>query len=566
LRSSAGRHRIGPFGILGLIALTGALLGACGGDTPAGDDDARDALFETSDDPEAADALGDLTSDPADLGHDDDDRDLGDDPSGDDAHDDAELDGPRDLGGGGDAGDASVDSTDGDTPDLSEELDLFEVLDEELPAEPLVVRNLVAVENTHNVLSYFVEWRTEEPVPTHLEVVCGAEYHETFGSETPRTSHSVLVLGLIAGTDCDFTARARLGRRTGEATTRVEAIGPLPDYLPELTVTDIDPERVQPGWTLLNLADALVIGPVVIVMVDEQGRYRWIYRLGEAERHAEDHDARVVPEGVLIGGRRSQPATLVSWEGEVIWTSPFNTHHDIRPLPSDPTRYLYLGEDDIGCPAGAPEGTLNELDRATGETVFTWRACEHLVPEPYYPNWTHMNGIAPFPDDRYVVVSVRNQHQLVAIDRTTGETLWVLGVGGDFELERRDIFLRQHAPEVQPDGNILLFDNGLRGSREYSRALELRLVFDEEGRPERAERAWHYTDPSLFARVRSDANRLANGNTLITYDQVGDELRSLFLEVTVEKDTAWRMITPPEWSTYRSERVVEPVMGIVRGD
>ena len=143
-------------------------------------------------------------------------------------------------------------------------------------------------------------------------------------------------------------------------------------------------------------------------------------------------------------------------------------------------------------------------------------------------------------------------------------------------MEPEDLFLRQHAVEIQPDGNLLLFDNGLdvdeairfseplEKVRTYSRVIELELTFDSSGAPERAEVVWDYTDRNLYAFARSEADRLSNGNTLITYSRLEELDDSLILEVTPEGDVAWQLRTPPGWSTYRSERI-HPRYGYVIG-
>ena len=76
----------------------------------------------------------------------------------------------------------------------------------------------------------------------------------------------------------------------------------------------------------------------------------------------------------------------------------------------------------------------------------------------------------------------------------------------------------QHAATQLPNGNVLVFDNRADLPDEsggyYSRALELRLDFDAMT----AVKAWEYSPaPPLYARNRSSAYRLDNGNTLINF-------------------------------------------------
>jgi len=148
-------------------------------------------------------------------------------------------------------------------------------------------------------------------------------------------------------------------------------------------------------------------------------------------------------------------------------------------------------------------------------------------------------------------------NQLVKVSRATGKILWRLGVGGDFRMDPADYFYHQHSPELQPGGNILLFDNGTRRPAEhggeFSRALELRL--DEKAMT--AEAVWSYRHaPDLFCPIWSDADRLPNGNTLVTFGTrtPGDTTR--YVEVTSAGRVVWDVeLRPSGWGTYRAERI-----------
>jgi hypothetical protein len=150
----------------------------------------------------------------------------------------------------------------------------------------------------------------------------------------------------------------------------------------------------------------------------------------------------------------------------------------------------------------------------------------------------------------------------------TGEIQWVLGYGGrpgdgfrgDFEIAEEDRFLHQHAPEIQPNGNILLFDNGFDGIREYSRAIE--IAYDDEQMT--AEVVWEYRhDPDIYAATWSDADRLANGNTLVSFGVRSRTRLAHIVEVAADGDVVWDLQLPARWSLYRAERVPAPIYGQV---
>ncbi|MCA9564159.1 MAG: aryl-sulfate sulfotransferase, partial [Myxococcales bacterium] len=107
----------------------------------------------------------------------------------------------------------------------------------------------------------------------------------------------------------------------------------------------------------------------------------------------------------------------------------------------------------------------------------------------------------------------------------------------------------------------LLFDNGMLGEREWSRAMEIELNH-EQGT---AEVVWEYRpDPDIYARIWGDADRLPNGNTLITFGLREEEREVTHLiEVTPGGERAWEVRYPLKWGSYRAERLAETPFGYV---
>ncbi len=438
--------------------------------------------------------------------------------------------------------------------------------------EPIEISDVAVFENPKNALSYFVEWKTDIPASTVLKMTCGEEISHTYNSDKPQRFHSVFVMGLLDGISCDLVLESRIYQRSGRAEASIERAGPLPDFLPELNARIIDRERMQAGWTLWTFGRFSASGPVYVIVTDEQGRYRW-YLLESTDRRYADNELMIIPDGILLGGGSTK---ILNWEGDVVWEPPFESHHDITISTFHENHFLYLGYSSKDCRTS--EGTANEFDRTTQKTIWTWYICEHFTPRLDYKNWSHINTIEPFPDERAVLLSPRDQNALLKVDRDSDAIVWILGEGGDFEMDDSDRFYRQHAPEFQPNGNILLFDNGLSSSeasrhgdgadkaREYSRALELALIFDEDGKPLRAEKVWEYKDESLYSGGRSEADRLPNGNTLITYSTLEEDFSTLMREVTAEGEVVWELRAPEDRSTYRSERLTREYFGYVRDD
>lgn len=435
-----------------------------------------------------------------------------------------------------------------------------------LPDGGVLIEDLTAVPNPSNALSHFIEWKTTEPADTQLWVECGdGAWRHHYQGDSLTEEHRVFVMGHWAGASCEVTARSSTEQGLeGVASTRVE-VGELPDYLPEITVSTHKPDKMQSGWTLLNLTNSFDDIPLTVAMIDDQGRYRW-YHQRSTSNSGSDTDVRVVEEGVLIGGNRTYlgPA-VVDWTGQIVWKDDFKMHHDIRPF-EDGKYFLYLRE--VGkknCDNGLRSGAVVKYDRMAEKPGKRWELCDYYTPmnPKHGADWSHLNSVVPVPGEEAVLLSSRHQHSLFKLNLATDQLDWKMGLKGDFGLGGDDLFYRQHAPEIQPNGNILLFDNGRRKDRPYSRAVE--IEYDKSAMT--AEVVWKFRpQDDIFTPIWGDADRLENGNTLITFGHRNkdNQKNSRLIEVTHSKQKVWDAEVENKWGWYRSERVEDLPIGSVR--
>ena len=441
------------------------------------------------------------------------------------------------------------------------------------PALPPKIGNVAAYQNPANALSWFVEWETDVAVPTHLLVDCGPDYDHVFKSKSHYLNHEVFMMGLFEGANCTLEIHAEAGGLEVTEELSIDEVGPVPEAFPDLELSFLADAGVYPGWTAWSLSDNDEGGPLRIFVVDHQGRYRWYHLGDDSVKAGAGAEIQAISGGLLLAA--GGPEMFLGWDGNPIWEAPFSAHHDMRFSPFNDDHLLFLGISGKGCPT--TEHTLEEFDMVSQETVWEWRICEHYTPLDPYDGWAHVNTIEPFPGERAVLLSVRNQDILMRVDRDTGEIDWTLGWNGDFEMATEDLFLRQHAPEILDNGEILMFDNGMSQKevnrknedpakvRPVSRVIQVALSFNEDGSPDAAEVTWEYLDPDLFAFARSEADRLPNGNTLITYSQLAPDLDSWLREIDEDQGTVWELRSPPDWSTYRAERIM-PVYGEIRSE
>ncbi len=413
-------------------------------------------------------------------------------------------------------------------------------------------------ENPDNFLSYFVEWNTVEPATSELSVDCGpALTLEPFVDDSLRTEHKIFVMGLVANASCEIVARSRAGNGDVDSFSTSIEVAPLPDFLPSGFEVEIDRETVAPGWTLANFHNHSQGGQLSVGLLDPEGRFRWYARLGTNLFGTVVQEVSAHDEGVLVGSQGEIAPAFIGWDGDVVWTRALpSSHHDVRRYPTAD----FLTYPTRGMPCGPFDHTAGGVDRMnlhTGEVVWSWDICGHFEPPTWRNDWAHINTYEPIPEENAFLLSLRNVSAILKFSEETGALLWHLGRGGDFELTNGEWFEIQHAPEVQPNGNILLFDNGPE-ARGYSRGIEIAL--DEENMT--AEIVWEWapedTGGGWWCAIWGDADRLPNGNTLMTFGQADPEFPARLVEVTPEGEPAWVLTYSNVWASYRADRVAPP--------
>ncbi len=168
------------------------------------------------------------------------------------------------------------------------------------------------------------------------------------------------------------------------------------------------------------------------------------------------------------------------------------------------------------------------------------------------PNRWYDEGDERF-DPQNVVISSR-QASIVAIVARDGSVVWQLGPDFSRGETLRDIgqVIGQHHAHIVPEGlpgagNMLIFDNGgssgygapsaiaPNGLGIYARATSRVLEIN----PVTLELVWSYQAPNFFSTNISSAQRLPNGNTLITEGAPGR-----IFEVTADRAIVWEYMSP----------------------
>ena len=333
-------------------------------------------------------------------------------------------------------------------------------------------------------------------------------------------------------------------------------------------VTINDSERVFPGYTLYTSTDdssARLVALDGTVVHEWRRPYSTVWTTESAidtpqpDELVTMREARVYPNGDMLAqyiaaGDSPYGYGIVKLDSEsnVIWKYLEHSHHDMEIAPDG--RIVTLTHDYQSQPIEgldflvppyiedyavilSPDGDelkkiplLPAVARSKYDDLLIRGTPHHAVSDVL-----HANGIEfitaekaqnfPYGEPGDLLISFRNISAIAVLDPESEEIVWAT----------RGPWIEQHDADLLPNGDIMLFDNyGNFEEKNLSRVLQ----FD----PENMAITWSYhgTDEHpLSSDIRSSAQRLPNGNTLITESNGGR-----MLEVTREGDIVWEYFNP----------------------
>ncbi|MBD8488396.1 aryl-sulfate sulfotransferase [Echinicola sp. CAU 1574] len=174
----------------------------------------------------------------------------------------------------------------------------------------------------------------------------------------------------------------------------------------------------------------------------------------------------------FVGGTEIAEIDL---EGNVLWRTNLEEkgivfHHDLRmtddhkimsiyrdyklyDLPDTPTKIDTLWGDGVMI-----MDTLgNVLDKWSAWNV--WDISKDIKIKEYAGDRFHFNSVNLDTDGNYLL-STPIENQVWKVDSKSGEIIWKLGKGGDFEMDSSSYFYFQHSVYINRNGDLMLFDNG----------------------------------------------------------------------------------------------------------
>lgn len=448
------------------------------------------------------------------------------------------------------------------------------VLAGEVAAEALLSAPTELLPNPGAPLTATAHIRTKAPTTIAVEVLGAVPWRGAYRDSIVRT-HRVPVIGLYAGRSNAIVLRIEEpGTERYAFDTLLFQPPPLPDYLPEVRIDAVQPNRMEPGWTLceLNIGGQ---GPyrTVPIAFDRKGVIRWYVDLGWT-------GGWTAPFEPLRNGRFLFAHTWgffeYDWSGverKRIGMNGFSQHHDAIEKPNG---NLLAPATKIG--ADTWGDYMVEVYRDTGSVVRTWDLQQVLDVDRYdlirnRIDWLHVNSVWYDERDGGLIVSARHQ----GVFKVSGENelRWILaphrgwgksGPSGD-GFETAGYLLTavdaqgqpypeavqqgataaespvaggpaafrwpwgQHAAMLLPNGHLLLYDNGWHRGFDYDEADFNRIVeyeIDEEARTVR--QVWQYGEergPALYSSNISDVDYLPRtGNRLLISGNIEAPVRS----------------------------------------
>jgi len=280
----------------------------------------------------------------------------------------------------------------------------------------------------------------------------------------------------------------------------------------DLYVDVYQSDMVWPGTTLLP--DNHNPEKPRIIEVNMLGEIVWEYLVPQNLKQYTNpgFDVELLPNNNILFVLPRSGVYEIDRKGKIVWSYLTNKiSHDADRLPNGNTIFAFGASDQKS------DAQIIEINQK-GEVVWSWYAKDHFDKSPYAniygEGWTHTNAVTRLPNGN-TLISLRNFNFVVEVD-PQGSVVSTIGEG---------VFETQHDPQVLSNGNILVANQG-RPPSGFHQAVEID--------PTTGKTVWQSPGFEKWALPVRDANRLPNGNTLITGS-------TKIVEVTADGTTVWQL-------------------------
>jgi hypothetical protein len=362
-----------------------------------------------------------------------------------------------------------------------------------------------------------------------------------------------------------------------------------------------------PGYYLLGNNWPVAMQSVAYAMVlDPEGVPVWYHRQAETLKGEGVYDIDSLSSGTIsfIASPSSSPWEITELSSSKSTTvgvgGPLLDDHELRLLPNgnylfftipietgiDLTGLSLVTGQALGQNSNIASCAIQEVEPATGNTVWTWDVADHFDPakDTTYAttgasNWIapdggpvydvfHCNSIDVDPMNGNLLVSARNLDSVFYVDKTSGKVLWKMGGPSASKDEASyvpvaDPFHRQHDARLLPGwssacggrGQISMFDD-----ESFEAAPARGVVYDVDvGEPgsgcgsAAASVAWEFS--GLMSSQYMGSFRIASdGSRVIDWGTAGTRGR-IFTEVDLAGNDLLDLYFLPGGESYRTVKL-----------
>jgi len=342
-------------------------------------------------------------------------------------------------------------------------------------------------------------WSVNMSVLERASVEFGLD--EAYGLTAPvdldAPARRTLLLGMKASRDYHYRVVADGGGEHCESPDQVLTTGPLQNgLLPILKVATPLPERVTQGFIVSSILES---GPAFII--DQDGDYVWWFGSGEMGRATQSYDGKSMWIGNInvLGGAGLVERVGMDGEDAAVFPEFGDYSHDLTVLPDETVGFIQHSGSCDAIMERAPDGSVRELVNVEDAHGGTYGRC-------------HTNSIHYHVDDDTYTFSDLDQNTYVKITRE-GKVVWILGGSTSQFSGDGAAWMREHGHQLIAPDRLLFFNNQ---KQPPSLAVEVKLDFDAMT----ATRVFEY-DGGFSSPIYGDVQRLADGNTLVTYSTAG---------------------------------------------
>lgn len=310
------------------------------------------------------------------------------------------------------------------------------------------------------------------------------------------------------------------------------------------------PSLIQPGINYYTSGH----GPEAI-LIDNSGQtlHKWRMRFDRAFPDAKPERRKALgtryfravhlfENGDLLAIYEGVGLVKLDKDSKILWTFAGSAHHDLHVQPDGKiyalTRTARLAESfNHGQPVLEDFVSILEPSGKEIRKISILKALLSSIYAPAlqsnsdFPNGDlfHTNTVevldgsleqkAPFLKKGNILLSLCFLDMVAVLDPQQEKIVWALS----------HLWSKQHTPVFLQEGNLLVFDNG--NARKKSRVIQIHPLTHQVH--------WLYDRGDFYSEILGYAQRLPNGNTLITDSDDGRAF-----EVTTEKQIVWEFLSP----------------------